>query len=201
MITELREAREASSACSLCRWERGGVRGFALSLRRNPLTPTLSPAGRGSSPSSRQPFSLMLAMRELREAREASSACSLCRWERGGVRGFALSLRRNPLTPTRIVAEADQRTRFPLPLWERVVRAEGEDPVRGFALMRLQVTPHPARRSLTLATSHPLPQGERESAFAARFRNNPTKEEVFKKIHSASARRSAASSMSSRSQR
>jgi hypothetical protein len=182
MITELREAREASSACSLCRWERGGVRGFALSLRRNPLTPTLSPAGRGSSPSSRQPFSLMLAMRELREAREASSACSLCRWERGGVRGFALSLRRNPLTPTRIVAEADQRTRFPLPLWERVVRAEGEDRVRGFALMRLQVTPHPARRSLTLATSHPLPQGERECEFAVQFRNNPQSREGVRPI-------------------
>src|SRR5262249_29055243 len=65
----------------------------------------------------------------------------------------------------------------PLPLWERVVRAEGEDRVRGFALVRLPGTPHPARCSLALATTHPLPQGERESAFAARFGNNPFGEE------------------------
>jgi hypothetical protein len=30
-------------------WERGGVRGYKLSIGPNPLTPTLSPAGRGSS--------------------------------------------------------------------------------------------------------------------------------------------------------
>src|SRR6476660_10277887 len=29
-------------------WERGGVRGYKLSIGPNPLTPTLSPAGRGS---------------------------------------------------------------------------------------------------------------------------------------------------------
>jgi hypothetical protein len=29
-------------------WERGGVRGYDLSIDLNPLTPTLSPAGRGS---------------------------------------------------------------------------------------------------------------------------------------------------------
>src|SRR5262245_60961292 len=29
-------------------WERGGVRGYKLSISPNPLTPTLSPAGRGS---------------------------------------------------------------------------------------------------------------------------------------------------------
>src|SRR5262249_42881722 len=69
------------------------------------------------------------------------------------------------------------QARFPLPLWERVVRAEGEDRVRGFARIRLQATPHPARRSLVLATSHPLPQGERGSEYAARFRNNPARGE------------------------
>jgi outer membrane lipoprotein YfiO len=38
----------ANSAGSLSRRERGGVRGYKLSVDPNPLTPTLSPAGRGS---------------------------------------------------------------------------------------------------------------------------------------------------------
>jgi hypothetical protein len=33
--------------------ERGGVMGYGRSMRGNPLTPTLSPTGRGSAPSSR----------------------------------------------------------------------------------------------------------------------------------------------------
>src|SRR5256885_13575454 len=40
--------RAAVAACSLSRRERGGVRGYKLSIDPNPLTPTLSPAGRGS---------------------------------------------------------------------------------------------------------------------------------------------------------
>src|SRR5262245_66456778 len=40
--------RAAIAACSLSRRERGGVRGYKLSISPNPLTPTLSPAGRGS---------------------------------------------------------------------------------------------------------------------------------------------------------
>src|SRR6266542_2626789 len=35
-------------------WERGGVRSLGLSRKPNPLTPTLSPAGRGSRPSMRR---------------------------------------------------------------------------------------------------------------------------------------------------
>src|SRR5215510_7872885 len=38
----------AVAACSLSRRERGGVRGYKLSIGLNPLTPTLSPMGRGS---------------------------------------------------------------------------------------------------------------------------------------------------------
>src|SRR5262245_14993461 len=41
-------AVETNSACSLSRRERGGVRGYKLSTSPTPLTPTLSPAGRGS---------------------------------------------------------------------------------------------------------------------------------------------------------
>src|SRR5262245_11227719 len=40
--------RATAAACSLSRRERGGVRGYKLSRDPNPLTPTLSPAGRGS---------------------------------------------------------------------------------------------------------------------------------------------------------
>ena len=36
---------KAGSACSLSHRERGGVRGFELSISGNPLTPTLSPNG------------------------------------------------------------------------------------------------------------------------------------------------------------
>src|SRR5262245_30569218 len=39
----------ALAASSLSRRERGGVRGYKLSIGPNPLTPALSPAGRGSS--------------------------------------------------------------------------------------------------------------------------------------------------------
>src|SRR5262245_32456180 len=45
---ELRHGQAASAACSLSRRERGGVRGYSPSRVPNPLTPTLSPAGRGS---------------------------------------------------------------------------------------------------------------------------------------------------------
>src|SRR5262249_57432446 len=41
-------AGAANAAGSLSRRERGGVRGYKLSWDLNPLTPTLSPAGRGS---------------------------------------------------------------------------------------------------------------------------------------------------------
>ena len=44
---------EAYAVCSLSHWERVGVRGYGLSIERGPLTPTLSPSGRGSAPSSR----------------------------------------------------------------------------------------------------------------------------------------------------
>src|SRR6266699_1814673 len=43
----------AGSACSLSHREMVGVRGSGLSRVRNPLTPTLSPSGRGSRPRSR----------------------------------------------------------------------------------------------------------------------------------------------------
>ena len=46
----------ASSVCSLSHRERDGVRGYGLSIDPTPLTPTLSPAGRGSPPSSRRHF-------------------------------------------------------------------------------------------------------------------------------------------------
>ncbi len=39
---------ETRSVCSPSRWERGGVRGYGLSMDLSPLTPTLSPKGRGS---------------------------------------------------------------------------------------------------------------------------------------------------------
>jgi hypothetical protein len=42
------KAVAVNSACSLSRRERGGVRGYNLSINPTPLTPTLSPAGRGS---------------------------------------------------------------------------------------------------------------------------------------------------------
>src|SRR5215510_10401233 len=48
LCAELRHGQAASAACSLSRRERGGVRGYKLSRVPNPLTPTLSPAGRGS---------------------------------------------------------------------------------------------------------------------------------------------------------
>src|SRR5262249_60500521 len=38
----------ANSVCSLSHREKGGVRGYDLSMKPNPLTPALSPAGRGS---------------------------------------------------------------------------------------------------------------------------------------------------------
>jgi ABC-type nitrate/sulfonate/bicarbonate transport system substrate-binding protein len=41
--------RATTAACSLSRRERGGVRGYKLSINPTPLTPTLSPLGRGSS--------------------------------------------------------------------------------------------------------------------------------------------------------
>src|SRR4051794_31374899 len=45
---EWRHGHPASTAGSLSRRERGGVRGYKLSRVRCPLTPTLSPLGRGS---------------------------------------------------------------------------------------------------------------------------------------------------------
>jgi hypothetical protein len=41
---------DAGSACSLSHQERDGVRGFALSFFRNPLTPTVSPNGEREQP-------------------------------------------------------------------------------------------------------------------------------------------------------
>src|SRR5215813_9080994 len=43
-----RHDQAATAAGSLSRRERGGVRGYKLSIDPNPLTPTLSPLGRGS---------------------------------------------------------------------------------------------------------------------------------------------------------
>jgi hypothetical protein len=43
------QSRATHSVCSLSLWERGGVRGYALSIEPAPLTPTLSPLGRGSA--------------------------------------------------------------------------------------------------------------------------------------------------------
>src|SRR5438067_7169325 len=100
---------EACSACSLSHRERDGVKGLSLSLVQRPLTPTLSPPGRGGSPSSRlapttpgtgarcpsgsdREF-LMIA------TPEACSACSLSHREWGGVRGLGFSSVRSPLTP------------------------------------------------------------------------------------------------------
>jgi len=48
MVRYVRRGQAASSAGSLSRRERGGVRGYELSIGPNPLTPTLSPLGRGS---------------------------------------------------------------------------------------------------------------------------------------------------------
>src|SRR6266700_2266619 len=47
------DALAANSAGSLSWRERVGVRGFGLSRVWSPLTPTLSPSGRGSAPRSR----------------------------------------------------------------------------------------------------------------------------------------------------
>ena len=53
---------------------------------------------------------------------------------------------------------------FPLPLWERVVRAEGEDRARGHSFTIALCTPHPARlryRSGFATFSH---KGRREES-------------------------------------
>jgi len=46
----MNDALEAGSACSLSHRERGGVRGFELSISGNPLSPTLSPNGERENP-------------------------------------------------------------------------------------------------------------------------------------------------------
>src|SRR5690242_17170407 len=46
---DLGHGHAAVATGSLSRRERDGVRGYKLSIDPNPLTPTLSPAGRGSS--------------------------------------------------------------------------------------------------------------------------------------------------------
>jgi hypothetical protein len=88
------------------------VRGFALTVPGNPLTPTLSPNGereraecaavRGFDLSMPNPLTPTLSPpgRGVIDSPEAGSACSLSRRERGGVRGFALTVPGNPLTPT-----------------------------------------------------------------------------------------------------
>src|SRR5438067_9472212 len=100
----------ACSPCSLPHRERDGVKGLSLSLVQSPLTPTLSPPGRGGSPSSRlapttpgtgarcpsgsdREF-LMIA------TPEACSACSLSHREWGGVRGLGFSVVSSPRIPS-----------------------------------------------------------------------------------------------------
>ncbi len=50
MLLSIRYEAEASRGCGLLPLPKGegGVRGYKLSIDPNPLTPTLSPAGRGS---------------------------------------------------------------------------------------------------------------------------------------------------------
>src|SRR5436305_8062926 len=63
-----------------------------------------------------------------------------------------------------------KRTRKPSPLAGEGGRSEcNEDrPGEGLFDPHSSNTPHPARTSQTLGARHPLPQGERESASAAR---------------------------------
>src|SRR5262249_59193811 len=58
-------SRAADSVGSLSHWERGGVRGLGLSKKPNPLTPTLSPAGRGSRRDSRHDLRLTSSSQSL----------------------------------------------------------------------------------------------------------------------------------------
>src|SRR5471032_1272551 len=58
---------------------------------------------------------------------------------------------------------------FPLPLWERVVRAK-RGPGEGSGLAS-GTDPSPGSCSLSLRTRHPLPQGERGRVFAAQLSN------------------------------
>src|ERR1700694_341744 len=66
----------------------------------------------------------------------------------------------------------------PLPLRGRVVdpSATRIDRVRGACSFIPAKTPYPARCSLALAPSHPLPQGERGRASAARLEHWPVRE-------------------------
>jgi hypothetical protein len=48
MTKRVKHDRATGSLCSLSHWERGGVRGYAVSIGSPPLTPTLSPSGRGN---------------------------------------------------------------------------------------------------------------------------------------------------------
>src|SRR5262249_60961130 len=50
----IESAQGATSIWPLPHRERGGVRGNDLSVEPEPLTPTLSPTGRGSAPSTRR---------------------------------------------------------------------------------------------------------------------------------------------------
>jgi hypothetical protein len=44
-VSDFRQLKVPNSGKPEFGWERGGVRGFGLSERGNPLTPTLSPTG------------------------------------------------------------------------------------------------------------------------------------------------------------
>src|SRR4029077_10422547 len=51
-------------------WERGGVRGYVPSIDLNPLTPTLSPLGRGSRPRTPRQCTSSTNDRALRSVKE-----------------------------------------------------------------------------------------------------------------------------------
>src|ERR1019366_5487399 len=59
------------------------------------------------------------------------------------------------------------RSLNPLPLWERVKRANEVNEAGEGACLFANAAPSPGACSLSLRTRHPLPQGERESETAA----------------------------------
>src|SRR5262245_58068289 len=86
----------ANSVGSLSHRERGGARGYGLSIDPAPLTPTLSPSGRGSAPSSRHPSHLHILMKlvsdEIRQDEMASSVASPTHLTRGPTCGVGPAL-------------------------------------------------------------------------------------------------------------
>src|SRR6476661_7097835 len=60
-IVVMRNSSAAGSVGSLSHGERGGVRGYGLSIGSTPLTLTLSPPGRGNRPNSLQHHGLILS--------------------------------------------------------------------------------------------------------------------------------------------